>query len=183
MVKFYSSIAVLLLLGLGVWLFGSSLKKTGVGVVKDFSSCVQAGNKILESMPRKCRASEGEIFTEQIAEIYDCREDSQCSEGSYCGGGRCAKFSPETFCRQDSECKLVNEDFNYGCCWSGVCQAIDYSRDNWIPVNMNVFEEKRQSICATQNACGPNPSCPANIVNGNYEARCVGGLCQKLPVR
>lgn len=34
--------------------------------VVDFKTCLQAGNPVMESYPRKCRAANGEMFTEDI---------------------------------------------------------------------------------------------------------------------
>lgn len=55
--------------------------------IDSFEECAAAGNPIMESYPRQCRAPEGEIFTEIIAEApVACAEEAKlCPDGSSVG--------------------------------------------------------------------------------------------------
>ncbi len=67
-------------------------------------------------------------------------------------------------------------------CHAGACGIVDYSKDNYIAVNKESFEEygsAESSLRPSAEDCGPEPLCPVGIAQGGYEAGCVGQLCQK----
>lgn len=66
-------IVVLLLLLLAVYFIFSSLSQK-TPKVTSFEECVQAGYPVMESYPRQCRTSKGEIFTEEIDQETRSRE-------------------------------------------------------------------------------------------------------------
>jgi hypothetical protein len=53
--------------------------------IVDYTTCVAAGNPILESYPQQCQASDGRTF---VAEL----EEEQLSDDA-CGDGVCAEFT------------------------------------------------------------------------------------------
>ena len=59
---------LLLVLGfLYVWVYGKSNEGNGSGkIVTSFEECMNAGNPVMESYPRRCRTSDGREFTERV---------------------------------------------------------------------------------------------------------------------
>lgn len=110
-----------------------------------------------------------------------CTIDEECGGGQFCNKGACQQFAPDTSCQTDGDCQLINKDFAYSCCYAGSCQGIDYSQDKWIAVNSNSFLLQQEQVCPTKDQCGPAPACPSYMVNDKFAARCVSGVCQKLP--
>ena len=41
-------------------------QKAAVGQINSFEDCVRAGNPVMESYPRQCRAEDGRLFVEEI---------------------------------------------------------------------------------------------------------------------
>ncbi|MEM4366749.1 MAG: hypothetical protein QW035_01300 [Candidatus Anstonellales archaeon] len=147
--------------------------------VSDFESCAAAGYPIMESYPRQCRASDGRLFVEQVAPL--CMENSDCATG-FCKEGVCSTFQPSFSCSADSDCILINQENKLGCCWAGYCDAIDYSKEEWIAVNKQWFSSERELYCPPEEECGPSPECPTVVVNSSYEAKCIEGVCEKAQV-
>ena len=162
------------------WVFGKGGQQR-YALVNSFERCVKGGYPVSQSSPRQCRLPNGESFTESLAVTQQCVKDGDCGAGKFCSQGQCRDFFANASCQATADCKLINKDLNFGCCWAGVCQPIDYSKDNWVAVNRRWFEDSRTKACSSQ-ACGLEPKCPVNLVNDSFEARCVGGQCIKLPV-
>jgi len=51
-----------------------------VNEINSFESCVSAGNPVLESFPRQCISSEGELFVENILRNYVGYNKEECSK-------------------------------------------------------------------------------------------------------
>ena len=71
-------IVVLLLIGGGVFWFAMnttpsepSINNNGNTVVANFEECVAAGNPVMESYPRQCRAANGQTYTENIGNAVE----------------------------------------------------------------------------------------------------------------
>lgn len=62
---------IVVLAGVGVWWFVST--NPTATEVTNFQECVEAGNEVMESYPRQCRAG-GETFTEDIGNMME-KED------------------------------------------------------------------------------------------------------------
>lgn len=56
------------LLLIGTWYYGASGFESQKNITS-FNSCIQAGNPVMESYPRKCRAKNGQTFTEHIGNV------------------------------------------------------------------------------------------------------------------
>lgn len=84
-------------------------------------------------------------------------------------------------CNSDSDCRLINKNLGFRCCWSGACGSVDYSLDKYISVNVKSFLELRDKNCPSEETCGPAPGCPTQIINNNFAAKCVNNICQKIP--
>lgn len=81
-------------------------------------------------------------------------------------------------CVVDQDCTLHNVDYAWQCCWQGRCDAIDYSKDNWIAVNVQWLTDGKSKYCPSD--CGPAPMCPTTIINASYIAQCVNSICMKV---
>jgi hypothetical protein len=119
--------------------------------ITSFEECVNAGNPVMESYPRQCRAN-GQTF---------------------------AEFITEKNCMVDSDCTLINEKLEYSCCYAGSCEIIDYSQKKWVSVNKEWFEDKQNRFCPPIENCGPAPGCATQKINDRFEATCVQNKCQK----
>ncbi len=79
-----------------------------------------------------------------------------------------------TDCTTDAQCGLIDIDKLDECCG---CGSIDYSLDNFVAVSLQSYREVKEDLCPDgQCAIG----CPNQIVNDNYEARCVQQRCAKV---
>lgn len=115
----------------------------------------------------------------------------QCPDGSFVGRvAPSCEFAPcpneilfDTSCSSDADCTLINSRYGYGCCWSGACDPIDYSKAEWIAVNASWFNSERTRFCPPQGSCGPSPLCPMVIVNDRFRAACADRVCSKVPVK
>lgn len=112
-----------------------------------------------------------------------CTYYSGCEPGSYCRNGACAQIVPNIVCGSDNDCVLMNRDLGLGCCWAGACQPVDYSLTNWMAVNKSWIEGLKAENCPSREECGPAPMCPIRLINDSFEARCVSGACQKVPLQ
>lgn len=178
----FNFLALLIVFFFFYWIFAKQGQQQ-YGFINDFRTCVKAGYPVMESNPRRCRVPNGEIYVEPSVITQQCVNDTDCGQGKFCGQGMCQDFVLDSSCQKDGDCKLINKDLNFGCCWAGVCDPVDYSNPKWVAVSRGWFEPARTQACASQPACGTRPMCPAQLANDSYEARCVGGLCTKLPVR
>ena len=125
------------------------------GNISSFEECAAAGNPIMESYPRQCRAGD-QIFV-SLDDLFHASMDTGCTE--------------------DSDCILVDESLGFSWCYEGACAQIDYSEDKWIAVNSTWFGVQRNKYCP--NDCGPAPGCPTQIINDSFEAVCSNGFCEK----
>jgi hypothetical protein len=149
--------------------------------VASFAECSQAGYPVMASYPRQCTAPLEGIFVEPSISEY-CNSDNNCSTNMYCDHGACKQVVLDASCKIDEDCKLVNKNLNYACCWAGVCDEVDYSKDNWVAVNKDLFSAERSQTCPAKSSCGPTPGCPREIINDAYQARCSSGQCVKYNV-
>ncbi len=168
---------VLVVLGLAWWM---SEQRPADGI-ESFDACARAGYPILESFPRQCTTPDGRTFTEEAVSGV-CRYPPDCGPNFYCKHGVCTELEPDVHCRSDDECQLMNAELGLGCCWAGACQIIDYSEEKWVGVNLYWLVQMRQTFCPMEEDCGPAPMCAVRSINENYEARCVQGRCQKVPL-
>jgi hypothetical protein len=134
----------------------------GDGTVYDidsFEECAAAGYPVMESYPRQCRTPDGRTFVSLI-DLFDTSKDTSCTA--------------------DEDCVLVDRELGFACCWAGACEAINYSEAKWIGVNRDWFERERSDNCPGD--CGPAPACAVRSLDENFTARCVDGICEKVPV-
>jgi len=66
--------------------------------INSFEECVAAGYPIMESYPRQCRTAEGKHFI-SLTDLFDSNKN--------------------ILCEIDEDCKLVNEELAFSCCWAG----------------------------------------------------------------
>lgn len=148
--------------------------------ITTFEECVAEGHPILESYPRQCTVPGGDTFAEEVEEGA-CLVDSDCDEGSFCNRGECLEFVLDQTCADDEDCVLIDSEFNLGCCWTTKCKPIDYSDEEWIAVNEELFTGQQEEYCAKEEACGSAPVCSEMIINRNFKAVCAEGECDKVP--
>lgn len=92
--------------------------------------------------------------------------------------------SVSLLCESDSDCTIINSEVNYQSCWPGACEQVDYSFDRYVAVNKVSFEKYKESelkFRPSNEKCGLGPECPVSFINENFDAKCVGGKCQKVP--
>lgn len=131
--------------------------------INSYSACVAAGNPVMESAPPQCRTRDGRTFVATPSEWpYPNQE-----------------FIPETNCTTNDECKLINVEKKYSCCYAGACEITDYSEEKWIAVNAEWFAAQRMLNCPSQESCGPTPLCAVYIEPSGYAAKCIQNTCQK----
>jgi hypothetical protein len=148
--------------------------------ITNFEQCARAGYPIMESYPRQCRA-DGKTFVEEaITEV--CRYPQDCGEGYFCRFGVCTEFTPETNCKTDEDCQLINKEYGFSCCYIGACQIINYSEEKWMAVNVNWFANGHEQYCPTKGECGPAPMCPVQSIDENYHVKCIKGNCIKVKI-
>ena len=146
--------------------------------VNNYEECVQAGYPIQEKkISIECLAN-GRTF----AKLKDhCKTSQDCPTGFDCTEQVCKEVIPQDTCQTNTDCLLINKNHEFGCCWTGACEPIDYSSRKWVAVNRNWFETEREKKCPFPAECGPAPMCASRSINTNYEARCTQGKCQKIP--
>ncbi len=132
-----------------------TINGTADGNISSFEECVAAGNPVMESYPRQCRAQD-QIFV-SLDDLF--------------------QVSKNTSCNEDSDCILADESLGFSCCYEGACAQIDHSDSKWIAVNSTWFGMQRNKHCP--NDCGPAPGCPIQIINDSFEAICSNGFCEK----
>ncbi len=123
--------------------------------ISSFEECVAAGNPVMESYPRQCRAGDQTFVS--LDDLF--------------------QVSKETICNENSDCILVDESLGFSCCWRGACAQINYSDPKWIAVNGTWFGMQKNQHCPED--CGPAPGCPVQIINDSFEAVCSSGFCEK----
>ncbi|MCX6740308.1 MAG: hypothetical protein NTZ49_03710 [Candidatus Parcubacteria bacterium] len=121
---------------------------SNAAVITDFKSCAAAGNPVMESYPRQCRAN-GQTFTEVLVPVgsscnqsADCQlpmdyaARSNCPYRAFCYNQKCVVGCPsweektntwEVKCQADKDCNCAtwNEQKNYTCaCVDGQCASI-----------------------------------------------------------
>ncbi len=126
--------------------------------IDSFEECVAAGNPVMESYPRQCRAGDRTFVS--LTDLFDVTKD--------------------TSCEADDDCILVDEELGFSCCWAGECGQIEYSLGKWIAVNKEWYESERRGHCPSD--CGPAPGCPVQLVNDSFTAMCSDNKCEKAPV-
>lgn len=146
------------LLVIGIVFLIISNNASDVSTINSFDKCAEAGYPVLESYPRQCKTPDGRTFVEEVEIVNSI---------------------PKTNCELDENCRLINQDLGYRCCWVGACDAIDYSQDKWIAVNKAWFEKGRAASCPPTEECGPAPLCAAKAVNLDFTAQCIDQICQK----
>lgn len=135
-----------LLVIVGLWIILSATHTTipPVFPITTFEQCVAAGNPILETFPEQCKTPDGKTFVRAISEA--CQSDATCESGYFCKYGLCTEFSVQTSCDTDNDCMLIDRTKRFACCYAGQCDAIDYSNQKWIAVNVQWFEKAKHSI-------------------------------------
>lgn len=108
-----------------------------------------------------------------------CQTSLECETGSTCTENICKEVVPEFGCQTDTDCILVNKDFEFDCCGKGACDPINYAQPSWMGVNKNWFETGKEKNCPPPSSCNPLPNCQKQLINENFEAKCVQGECQK----
>ncbi len=126
--------------------------------IDSFEECVAAGNPVMESYPRQCRAGDRTFVS--LTDLFDVSKD--------------------TSCETDDDCRLVNAELGFSCCWAGACEQIDYSLEKWVAVNKDWYESEREKHCPSD--CGPAPGCAVRAVNENFTAVCSESICEKVPI-
>ena len=135
----------------------------------NFEECAAAGNQILESNPRVCITASGMSFTEE-SRAARCADDSACNASSFCAGGTCAPFAPETACSADADCTLASKTFKLSCCYEGRCALVDYASADYIPANARWLASMRARYCPAENECGPRPICETISIEQRFRA-------------
>ncbi len=105
------------------------------------------------------------------------------------------KTNLENNCETDDNCKLINKNLKCSICAS--C-SIDYSTEDYIPVNSNIFEEYYNNWlkenCPDFYTCKKSkfspfeecekylrcPACEPMIKNQNFKAKCINKICTKI---
>ncbi len=166
--------------------------------INSYTECVAAGNPIMESAPPQCRAIDGRTFTatpdewppkREVRSFESCVANGGIVGESYprqcrLGDGRIFFQLPDDYtnttnCQVDSDCKLINEDLEFACCYAGACALTDYSEANWIAVNAARFDSLRTITCPAKDACGPAPLCAVYVEPSGYAAKCIQNTCTK----
>jgi len=155
-------IAIVVLLVAGGFFVITTREEALPSPISNFEDCAAAGYPVMESYPRQCKVPDGETFIEDIT----------------VGTG---DFEPDISCQANEDCILINKDLEYGCCWLGACQAVDYSQDKWIAANRAWFIEGQTTSCPSTQECGPSPLCNVRAVNLDFSAQCIDKICQKTP--
>jgi hypothetical protein len=105
----------ILIAALAITLFLGVLVSPGCNMINDFESCAAAGNAVMESYPRQCRACD-QTFMEKI-ERTDCTTDSDCivfgrdgdcNCGCYRVGSAPVQRIEGCFCAAPTACECVN---------------------------------------------------------------------------
>lgn len=111
-----------------------------------------------------------------------CKKDEDCGKGFFCREGECSEYLYDVSCSESSDCRLVNTDYGYGCCWSGTCQPKNYGEDSWIAVNAAAFQSSQTELCPTEDQCGPAPLCPESAGDASWSAECQENVCVKTKI-
>jgi hypothetical protein len=164
--------------------------------ITDFTSCVAAGNPVMESYPRQCRG-DGRTFTEVLkgagescVQNADCQLpmefaiQSNCPYETLCYEGKCAVGCPlwesqtnewQVNCQSDKDCDCRGWDREnkYTCvCVSGKCISI-VAGIGFDATNAKPPVETSKPVACTQEA----KLCP----DGSYVSRtgpnCEFGVC------
>jgi hypothetical protein len=95
------------------------------GDVNSFEECVKAGHPVMESYPRRCRTSDGTMFTEEIEEPADT---SECSNHT-------AASCPDecVVCPPCAECSSIS------CHSTSFCEALGFN-SSWYEAIKSRFE-------------------------------------------
>lgn len=177
--QFYVVFALIFIVGLlGGGLVGYLIGRTSDGnlTVTSFKECANAGYPITESYPRQCKTPDNKTFIEPTDMPQPSCVGSDCGSPMPRGA-----FNPVTSCQQDRDCQLVNRTLGVACCWDGACQAPHYGDSNWIAVTSSWYQGEQVKSCPTARECGAAPLCQSSIAPvGNYQARCVNNVCQKV---
>ena len=97
-------------------------------------------------------------------------------------------------CQSGQDCIIVNKETMFSCCWAGACDEIDWSLDKYIGINKARWGMEKNNRCYNgldensaegkqllYDKCGPAPKCPIFLKNANFEAKCITGMCTKVP--
>lgn len=134
-----------------------TVNDTQTSDINSFEECVAAGNPVMESYPRQCRAGNRTFVS--LVDFFQVNKN--------------------TSCESDSDCVLADSSLGFSCCYAGACAQINYSQDKWVAVNRSWYSAQRDTYCPQE--CGPAPGCPIRVINDSFEAVCSGGICEKTP--
>lgn len=126
--------------------------------INSFEECSTTNSKIITTFPRQCLTSSGQKFESTSDRLSFDKDDS---------------------CKLNSDCVLINLNHGYGCCWTGACERIDYSKSEWQAVNSTWFKSLQSKHCPRTEDCGPRPLCAAQAINESYIAKCYYDKCTK----
>ncbi|MDP2666308.1 MAG: hypothetical protein Q8P05_02305 [Candidatus Diapherotrites archaeon] len=149
--------------------------------IRSYNECVTSGFEKLDTFPPQCRTPDGRLFA-QPHEPVVCLIDDVCGKGYFCKLGLCAPFVPETFCRNDADCRLINRELYFSCCYAGTCDPLDYGNQKWVAANTQWFFKNRQIVCPFPEKCGDAPVCNVKSLDTGYQAKCIQNACQKVPI-
>lgn len=108
-------LAIIILGGIGYWIYNSSDTVTEVPTVTNFDECAAAGYPVTQSYPRQCRTPEGDVFTETVAPVTP--PAAVATGGCYIGGcsSQICSDQPDAV----STCEYRTE---YSCYQTGRCE-------------------------------------------------------------
>ena len=153
--------------------------------INDFEGCVEAGNPVMESYPRQCRAG-NEIFVEEIDDpMTFTEEDHEKEQGPFCGDDVCGIDEDCHGCPEDCGCKDEER------CYDGECIIIacgrDYECNDDDPCTKDIcqFPEHPNAFCDHENIerCEHGDDCcPAECSSENdddCDPVCGNDICEE----
>jgi len=169
---------VLVILG---FVIAWTLTRNSATIVTNFEQCVAAGNVVLESYPRQCKAGE-QTYAEDVG-VACTMEAKLCPDGSYVGrtGPRCeftacptSKPSTITQCLKDSDCSSPS----YTCEETqGAGTACPNTDPTCVPTHTVISGEcklKTNKQCKTDSECSAGNLCHKNICTAPIGRECGG---------
>ena len=124
--------------------------------ISSFEECVAAGNPVMESYPRQCRAGNRTFVS--LVDFFQVNKNTGCGS--------------------DLDCVLTDSSLGFSCCYAGACEPLNYSDAKWEAVSGQWLASQREQYCPAD--CGPAPGCPFQILNDSFEALCQDGQCRKM---
>ena len=80
-------------------------------------------------------------------------------------------------CQTNSDCILADKKFAKDCSIQ-TCDLIDYSKDNWIPVNQKSRSMFVKSGCPKR----PTVVCNSAFIQSHYATKCIELICRKIAI-